>query len=150
MPFTLPATYFSETNSGYGSEFGFGSPLVFILEVKTISFPRYTVPKLNRTHLLSPNTTEEYTPGLIDPGAIALTANFRGDATQTSDLDTLVENQTVFNWTYTTPVQNRTMTATVSGNGFLAKYDLGPIDPNKPTEFSCDIQTTGFAAIIVS
>ena len=150
MPFTPPTTYYSQGNSGYLGQLGYGSPSIYILEIKSINNPRFTVPKLNRTHLLSVAATEEYTPGLIDPGALDLAGNYIGDPTQTSDIDTLVQNQTVFYWTYTMPVQNRSKTMTATGSGFWTKFDIGPIEGNRVIEFSAQLQITGWETITVA
>src|SRR5579863_7075689 len=99
-------TYASQANTGYLGTFGTGSPPTQLLEIASITVPRYTVPEIKRTHLQSPGTTEELVPGLLMPGKISLTGNFIGDTTQLS-LDTYAQNQTVFAFTITVPVQNR-------------------------------------------
>lgn len=144
------ATYPSQANSGYLGTFSYGSPLVALIEAKHINFPRYTIPDLNVTHLLSPNSTEELVPGLMMPGVIDVTGNFIGDATQVGDLDTLSQAQTVFPWQITVPVASRGKTATITGRGFLNKHDIGPVEPNRPVEYAISVRTTGFSTISVA
>ena len=147
-------TYSSSANTGYLATFLTGSaasPPVYtaVAECATITVPRYTVPDINVTHLLSPNTTEELVPGLLMPGKIAITGNFIGDATQLA-LDTLAQGQTIFPFQITVPVQKRAKTATISGYGFMTKNEIGPIEPNRKLDFSIEIQMTGFATIAVA
>ena len=144
------STYSSQANTGYLGTFSFGSPLVPMVEVKHINFPRYTIPKVNRTHLLSPNATEEYVPGIMDPGVVDVQGNFIGDPTQASSLDTLAQNQTVFSWQWTAKVQNGAKTVTVAGSGFMTKNDLGPVEANRVMDYSLSIQTTGFSTVNVA
>jgi hypothetical protein len=146
----MPSTYASQANSGYLGTFSIGSPLAAISEIKHVNFPRYTIPDLNVTHLLSPNTTEELVPGLMMPGVVDISGNFIGDSSQTSALDTLAQAQTVFNFAITIPVQNRSKTATITGRGFLNKHDIGPVEGNRPVEFSISVRTTGYSTITVA
>jgi len=146
----LPATYASQANSGYLGTFSFGSPLTPLIEVKHINFPRYSIPDLNVTHLLSPNATEELVPGLMMPGVVDVTGNFIGDPSQVSAIDTLAQAQTVFSYAITMPVQSRGKTATITGRGFFNKHDIGPIEPNRPIEYSISIRTTGFSTVTVA
>jgi len=146
----MATTYASQGNSGYLGTFSLGSPLTDMVEVTRINFPRYSVPDLNRTHLLSPDTTEEYTPGLLNPGTVEMSGNFIGTADQTSTLDALAKAQTVFPWQFTMQVQNRSKTCTVSGNGYLNKHDIGPVEGNRTIEYSLSVRTTGFSSIHVA
>ena len=145
-----PATYASVANSGYLGTFAFGSPPAPLMEVKHINFPRYTIPDLNVTHLLSPNATEELVPGLMMPGVVDVTGNFIGDPSQVAAIDTLAQAQTVFSWVITMPVVNRGKTATITGRGFFNKHDIGPIEPNRPIEYAISIRTTGFSTVTVA
>jgi hypothetical protein len=124
--------------------------LVPLVEVKHINFPRYTIPDLNVTHLLSPNATEELVPGLMMPGVVDVTGNYIGDPTQVGDIDTLAQAQTVFAWEISMPVQSRGKTATITGRGFFNKHDIGPVEPNRPIEFAISIRTTGFSTVTVA
>jgi len=150
MPFSTPTTIASLGQSGYLGVFSYGSPLVQLLEVKTFSIKRISVPNLNFTHLLSPNTTEELGPGINMPGTLDVSGNFIGSVDQTTDLDTLWQNQTVFAWQYVGPMQRRAKTMTLTGQAYITKFDIGPFEPNRPVEFSVSMQTTGFTSIVVA
>lgn len=113
-----------------------------MLEVKSIKPLHLTVPALDATHLLSPNATEEKLPGLIKPGTIEITGNFVGDTTQLNIL-ALAQARTVFPFKYTAPVNSGTQTYTLSGTGFIAKYDNGPAEPNKINDFTMTMEITG-------
>lgn len=146
----MPVTYVSEANSGYLGTFSVGSPLTALVEVKHINLSKYTIPKLSRTHLLSLNTTEEYTPGLLDPGIVECSGNFIGTVDQLDTLDTLAQNQTVFGWAFTMPVQNRSKTTTFTGTGFIVKNDIGPIEANRVIEYALSIQVAGFVSAVTA
>ena len=144
----------SQANTGYLGTFAWGtsaSPPVYtqIAEIASIKLERYSVPDINVTHLLSPNTTEELTPGLLMPGTIEMTGNYIGDSTQQS-VDALAIAQTVFPWQITVPVQKRAKTATLTGLGFLTKNEIGPIEPNKKLDFNLGIHVTGFVNVAVA
>src|SRR5690349_16442368 len=100
MPFTPPSTYASQANTGYEAVFNIGSsasPPVYtaFAEIKSFTLPLASMPEVPTTHLLSPNTTEEFIPGLIKPGKATMTGNFIGDATQLN-ITTLLQAQTIF------------------------------------------------------
>lgn len=143
----------SQANTGYLGTFavGTGSPPTYVnmLEIGSIKLTRYTVPEINCTHLLSPNTTEELIPGLLMPGTIEMSGNFIGDTTQLS-IDALAQAQTVFPFRVTTPVSNRTKVATLTGLCFLTKNEIGPIEPNKKLDFSVSAHCTGFVFCAVA
>lgn len=144
----------SQANTGYLGTFSTGtnaSPPVYtaMAEIGSIKLTRYTVPEINCTHLLSPNTTEELTPGLLMPGTIELSGNFIGDATQLA-IDALAQAQTVFPFKVTTPVQNRIKTATLTGLCFLTKNEIGPVEPNKKLDFSVSAHCSGFVTCTVA
>ena len=132
---------------GYLAQFFTGdasSPTVYtsVLEVKSIKPSNYTVPAIDATHLLSPNATEEKLPGLIKPGTVTVMGNFIGDATQLN-ITTLAEARTVFPWKMTAPVDSGTKTYTLSGTGFVSKYETGPYEASKLNEFTFDLEITG-------
>jgi hypothetical protein len=111
-------------------------------ECKSIKPNLLTVPVIDATHLLSPNATEEKVPGLIKPGTIDISGNFIGDATQLN-IATLAQARTVFPFQTTSPVNNGTQVYTVTGQGFIAKYDPGPMEPSKLIEFALSIEISG-------
>jgi len=133
-------------NTGYGAIFytGTGSPPTYtaVLEIKTINKKNYTVPAVDLTHLLSPNATEEMTPGIKKPGTIEITGNFIGDATQLN-FNTLAAGQTVFPWQITSPMQKGAKTLTSSGLAFVVDYETGPFEPNKAIDVKVSMQMTG-------
>lgn len=142
MSFTPPAGYASKANTAYQSTFSIGSPLSALLELKSWSVKPVTVPKVKATHLLSPNNTNEYTPGMIEPGSIEFSGNFIGDATQLQII-TLAEAQTEFNFAGIAPVQRGVKSYTGSGVGFIASYEVGPFENDKDIEFKGSITITG-------
>jgi len=131
---------------GYESTFsvGSGSPTTYVqmAEVKSIKPSIATIPAIDATHLLSPNATEEKLPGLIKPGTIELMGNFTGDASQLNIL-TLAEARTVFPFKITGPVDSDTQVYTLTGTGFISKYDNGPFEPSKLIEFAMTMEITG-------
>lgn len=139
----MPAT---KATIGYESTFsvGSGSPITYVqmAEVKSIKPSIATIPAIDATHLLSPNATEEKLPGLIKPGTIEIMGNFTGDASQL-DILTLAEARTVFPFKVTGPVDSGTETYTLTGTGFISKYDNGPFEPSKLIEFAMTMEITG-------
>lgn len=142
-------TYASQATIGYLGTFSIGSPLTQLTEVVSINFPRYAVPEIGKTHLLSPNATEELMPGLLKPGKISMTGNYLGDTAQAS-IDTLAQNQSTVPYQITFKVQNGTKTATITGLGYVAKMDIGPVEGEKKLDYAMDFQTTGFSTINVA
>lgn len=142
MSFTPPATYASQANAGYESEFLIGSPPAAIAEVKSFSVDPISMPEIPTMHLLSPNNTEEFIPGSIKPGKCSFTGNFLGDATQLQ-ISTLAQAQTIFFFQIKAPVQRLGKTYTLTGSGYICAYKVGPFEINKAIEFSAEIQMTG-------
>jgi hypothetical protein len=147
MPFVPPATYSSQANTGYEAQLSIGtvaSPdsYVPVLEIKSFKPNYVTVPEVPTTHLLSPNATEEFFPGLIKPGTIDISGNFIGDSTQLS-FTPLMQAQDLFTWKITAPVQRNTKTYTATGIGYIAEYGLGPFENNKAVDYAAKIQITG-------
>lgn len=144
----MPApTASTQATIGYLGTFSVGdsaSPTGYtaMLEVKTIKPNLVTVPVINATHLQSPNATEEKLPGLIMPGTVEISGNFIGDATQLN-IQILAKARTVFPWTITAPVQKGTKVYTVSGFGFISKYDNGPIEPSTLNAFTMTLEISG-------
>jgi Lambda phage tail tube protein, TTP len=142
----MPAT---KATIGYESTFsvGSGSPITYVqmAEVKSIKPSIATIPAIDATHLLSPNATEEKLPGLIKPGTIEIMGNFTGDASQL-DILTLAEARTVFPFKVTGPVDSGTEVYTLTGAGFISKYDNGPFEPSKLIEFAMTMEITGTVA----
>jgi hypothetical protein len=119
----------SKARLGYGSKFYTGdtaSPIGYTLlsEIATINFADYTVGEVDVTHLLSPNKSEESIPGLIKPGAIELSGNYTGDASQ-QNIDVLAVAQTVFPWKITAPASGA-LVLTITGSGYITKKETGP------------------------
>jgi hypothetical protein len=124
------------------------SPMSYnaLLEIKSMQVTFVEVPQVDVTHLLSPNSTEEFYPGLIKPSAIDCTGNYVGDATQASIL-ALAEGQYIIAWKITAPVDqvggNTTKTATWTGIGFVKTYGVGPFEQNKALDYKVGIQISG-------
>lgn len=142
MPFAPPTNYASKANTGYESQLSIGSPLAALVEIKSFKLNLIEIPDVNTTHLLSPNNTEEMVPAMIKPGTIDITGNFIGDASQTQ-ITTLAQAQTIFNFQATAPMQRGAKTCTVTGTGFFKKYATGPFENNKAIDFEAQIQITG-------
>src|ERR1700679_3262610 len=95
----------SKANTGYKATFGIGdsaSPIDYtpMAELASIKPSNFTIPAIDTTHLQSPNATEEMIPGLIKPGAIAITGNFTGDSSQLN-IGQLAQSQAIFPWKVT-------------------------------------------------
>lgn len=137
----------SLANSGYGAIFYTGdtsSPIGYtaILEIGTINKKNFTIPAIDTTNLLSPNTTEEMIPGMLKPGTIELGGNFIGDTTQLNFV-TLAQAQTVFPWKITSRMQKGAKTLTSTGLAFVTDYETGPFEPNARIAFKVTLQMTG-------
>jgi hypothetical protein len=147
MPFSAPSTYASQANAGYLSAFYIGSsasPPAYtaISEIKSFTPDLMSMPEVPTTHLLSPNNTEEFVPGMIKPGKVAFSGNFIGDASQLN-ITTLAQAQTIFPFQIIAPVQRGTKAYTLTGHGFISSYKPGPFENNKAIEFQAEIQLTG-------
>lgn len=142
-------TVASKANTGYLATFGFGSPIAAVSEVVTMNIPSYTVPDINCTHLLSPSTTEELIPGMLMPGKMSMTGNYIGDTSQLS-IDSVAQARTIFAYQITIPVQRGAKTATITGNGFFTKNEIGPVEANRKVDFAWEIQMTGPATVSVA
>ena len=147
MPFSAPAGYPSQANTGYLALFNIGttaSPPVYsaIAEIKSFAPDFISMAEIPTTHLLSLNNTEEFIPSLIKPGKVAFGGNWIGAASQLN-ITTLAVNQTIFPFQIIAPVQRNSKTYTVTGNGFVSNYKNGPFEINKAIEFSVEIQMTG-------
>jgi len=120
------------------------SPLGYtaIIEMKSIDPGELSVPKVKATHLLSPNATEEYIAGLLEPPEVTVTGNYIGEASQAA-LDTVIAARLPVNYKITAPVDNGTKTLTRTGNGFLSKLKKGPFTNDNPSEVMFSLQTVG-------
>jgi hypothetical protein len=132
---------------GYLSTFSVGdssSPIGYtqMAEIKNIKPNLTTTPVINATHLQSPNSTEEKLPGLILPGTVDIGGNFIGDTSQLQIL-TLSKSRAVFPFKITAPVNNGTQTYTLTGNGFISKYDVGPFEPSVLNAFAMTMEIAG-------
>jgi hypothetical protein len=148
MPFTPPATYASQANTGYYAQIKFGtiaSPFSYsaILEIKSFKPSYFTVPEVPTTHLLSPLYTEEFFPGMLKPGTFDLSGNFLGTPDQLA-FTLLAQAQDILAWQVLAPVQRNTKTYTATGYGFITEYSPGPFENNKPVEFTAKLQITGY------
>jgi len=140
----MPAT---KANIGYLSTFSVGSqtsPTTYsqMAEIKSIKSSIASIPVVDATHLQSPNATEEKLPGLISPGTVDVTGNFTGDASQLTIL-TLAQGRTVFPFKITAPVNKGTQVYTLTGVGFISKYDVGAFEPSTLGEFTMSMEIAG-------
>jgi hypothetical protein len=147
MPFAPPATYASKATTGYLATFAIGttaSPPVFtnVVEVKSITATLLDVPQVATSHLLSINNTEEFIPGMIKPGTIKITGQHTGDITHLQFL-TMAQSQAFIPWQIVSSILRGTKTYTITGTGYITKYDPGPFELNKPIEFSTELQISG-------
>ncbi len=140
-------------NTAYGAIFytAPSSPPTYtpVLEIASIDFKGFTIPPIDLTHLLSPNATEELTPGILHPGTIDMTGNFIGDATQLAFI-TFAQAQAVFPWKITSPVQKGAKEATFTGLCFVTSYDVGPFEANKKIDIKVNVQTTGTVVLTIA
>lgn len=152
MSFSMPSTYVSKANSGYGATLSIGSPLAAIVELSSFSMPLAEVPSIPKTHLLSPNYTEEMYAGMIKPGTFELTGNFIGDPTQISILTDMQNagSGALLNFSITCGLQEGAKTGVISGVGFFSSFEIGPFENNKNIDFKAKFQTTGSSTITVS
>ncbi|HEV8189441.1 MAG TPA: phage tail tube protein [Pyrinomonadaceae bacterium] len=138
----------TKASIGYLATFAIANPAVSPLdyvqmaEVKSIKPSIASIPSIDATHLQSPNATEEKLPGLIKPGTVEMSGNFIGDTSQLSILG-MAESRSVFPFKITAPINSGTQVYTLSGEGFVSKYDTGPFEPSKLTEFTMTIELTG-------
>jgi len=149
MPFSAPSTYASKGNTGFATTFGTGSPPTALLELKSLNFDAISMPEVDKTHLLSPNNTREFTPGMIHPGKISLSGNYIGDSTQLSII-TSAQAQTTFTYTIVAPMQSNAKTATITGLGYFLSHKIGPFENDKTIDFSAEVQMTGPATVSVA
>lgn len=147
----MPAT---KATIGYLATFSTGSnasPIVYtqVAELKSIKPSIATIPVIDATHLLSPNATEEKLPGLIKPGTVDITGNFTGDASQLAILG-LAEARTVFPFKITAPTNSGTQTYTLTGTGFISKYEHDSLEPSKLHDFTMSMEITGAVTEVVA
>jgi hypothetical protein len=153
MPYTPPAMVPSLANSGYGTTFSVSasSPVTFVAvaEITMITKRNFSVPSINVTNLLSPNTTEELIPGITAPGTVDLEGNFIGDTTQLQFV-TLAQAETVFYFQIKAPMQRSAKTLTSTGTCFVTTYETGPFDSTKKIDFKVTLQVTGAVQEVVA
>lgn len=150
MPFTPPTTVASHGNDGYltifeieQSPFGVSPPnFLAMAEMKTLTVTPIDVPEVPLTHLLSPNATEEFAPGLIKPGKVAIGGNFTGNAQQLQ-ISQYAQTQQEFRFNIVAPCNKKTQTYTFAASGYFSHYENGPFEDNKAIEFKADIQVIG-------
>ena len=114
-----------------------------VIEINSITKKNFDVTSIDVTTLTSPNATEEMIPGLMKPGTVDITGNFIGDVSQTQ-FNTLAQNQTVFYFQMTAPMQKKAKTYTATGQCFVLSYETGPFEPNQKISFKATLQITGF------
>lgn len=150
MPFTNPATPASQGNDGYlttflieQSPFGASPPnFLGMAEMKSLTVTPIDVPEVSLTNLTSPNSTEEFTVGLIKPGKVSITGNWTGTSQQLQ-ISQYAQAQQQFAFKIVAPVQKKTKTYTFAAIGYFSHYENGPFEDNKAQEFKADIQIVG-------
>lgn len=147
MSFTPPTTIASQGTTGYLSEFQVGDNMsppnwTTIAEVKTFTFTPLDVPNVDFSHLLSPNNTREYRPGMIAPGTIEMSGNLLLDVSQLAIISN-AEAQAVVPVRGIFPVQDSTKTGQFIGTAFVKSLKLGPFELDKPNEFAASFQAAG-------
>ena len=152
-PKATPPTVASQANSGYGATFavGTGSPEDFVIvsEIASINKKNFTVPSIDVTHLLSPNSTEEMIPGIIKPGTVEMTGNYIADATQLQFV-TLAVAREIFAFQITAPMQRNSKMLTATGTCFVTDYETGPFEANRKIDFKVTMQVTGTVVEVVA
>lgn len=148
MPFSAPTTYTSKANSAYGTEFSVGSPLVAVSEVTDVSEDVFSMAEIGKTHLLSPDNTEEFAPGMKRPGKIALSGNFIGDDSQLA-IETAAAAQTTVAFQLTGPAQMGDLTETLTGVGFFTSLKITRAN-NRAIGFSCELQVSGSVTRVIA
>jgi hypothetical protein len=140
----------SQATLGYLSQFqvGAGSPLVYstLAEVRTIKNPEYTVRQVDVTHLLSPNATEESIPGLLVPGEVEITGNFTGHASQ-AYLRALGRTRQVFPFKIISPMGLSGTALTITGSGYIVKWETGPFQADKQIDFAFTLKMTDVSSM---
>jgi hypothetical protein len=111
-------------------------------ELKSIKPNLATIPVIDATHLQSPNSTQEKIPGLIAPGTVDITGNFIGDTSQLGIL-TLAKTRSVFPFKITAPINKGTQVYTLTGSGFISKYDVGPFEASVLSAFTMSMEIGG-------
>jgi hypothetical protein len=150
MPFTnTNPDYASLANTGYEATVSIGSPLVEMLEITGWEVDPMSVPEVPKSHLKSPNNTEEFAPGMIKTGSVNIEGNFIGDATQLQIL-TMAEAQSIFPFQLKAAMQEGAKTYLGTGNGYFSTYKVGKVENNKVIPFSASIKLTGAYAQVVS
>jgi hypothetical protein len=154
MAFTSPGTYYSESVTGYLATIAFSaypipSPVTYdaaIIEIRTIKSNNFTVPDIDVTTLQSPNSTEEYIPGLIKPGTIECTGNFIGDSTQQT-IPVYAQGSgigpQIIAYKIVANVQRGAKTYTQTADCFIMKWEVGPFENNKAVDVSFSAKITG-------
>lgn len=82
----------TEASTGYAGEVWLSTDatagnLTELVQVVSFALPSDTGERVETTHLKSPNRRREYTSGMIDPGELEVTLNFRPG----TDTDSLIE-----------------------------------------------------------
>jgi hypothetical protein len=108
-----------------------GTAYATIAEVIEITGPGMNVQKTKFTNLGSPNATEEYKPGLIDPDVLTMKLNW----TKAQYSTWLGQLRTPgMAWKITFPLVGAEITAsTLTGKGFLTKLGLAIPDNDRIT-----------------
>ena len=131
----------STGTSSYGAKFSIdssgGTTYVDLAEVIEITGPAMNVGKTKLTNLQSPNATEEYKPGLIDPDVITMKLNWT-KAVFSTWLPLL--RTPGMSWKITFPLVGAEVTpSTLAGKGFISKFGLTTPDNDRITQ---DVELT--------
>ncbi len=141
------ATYASKAATGYLGTFSTGSPPAAIAEIVSMKGNFFEIPPVDVSHLQSPNATREYAPGLLKPGTVDFTAHLTGDSSQlditTTAQANAAQSPSTIAFSISCKTNSGTQTYTASGKGFIAGYEIGPIELDKPIEIMGKFQITG-------
>lgn len=135
----------SVSTIGYGGTLEWstdeGSTWNAVGEFKSAGLPTDSTEKVDRTHMSSPNSTREYTPGLRDPQDVEFVFNF--NSTDYEALLTLAQAGTVASWRHTLATEDSTTTGAVyEYDGFIT-VGSGDVTVEGITEVTVTIHRTG-------
>jgi hypothetical protein len=135
----------SVSTIGYGGTLEWstddGTTWTAVGEFKSAGLPVDSTEKVDRTHMGSPNSVKEYTPGLGDPQDVEITFNF--NSTDYEALLTLQTNRTVAKWKHTVAPEDGTTTGGVYEYDGFVNVGSGETTVEGITEVSVTIQRTG-------
>ena len=137
----------SVSTIGYGDTLEFstdgGTNWTAITELLKCDVPTTSVEKVERTHMGSPNRTNEYTPGMRDPNDVSFGFNFNGS--DYAAIYALEAAGTVAEWRHTLSLNEGEATGAIyEYNGFV-EIGGAPREVKGVTEVSATIKRTGAA-----